>query len=62
MAKEEMDSKLRSNYKYRSKTFKMVNVKLRLEEDADIIESMETAKENGWTYREWIRSLYDRTK
>ena len=34
-------------------------IALRYEDDADIIESLEEAKENGLSNREWLRELYE---
>lgn len=44
---------------YDAKTFKKVLFRLRYDEDADIIESYEDAKENGIKKNEWLREMFD---
>lgn len=44
--------------KYRAKTYRMINVKLRLDEDAEIIKSLEDSQKSGKSYREWLQELY----
>lgn len=48
--------------RYDAKTYKKVNIALRIEDDADIIESMEKAKESGLSLREWLREIYEASK
>lgn len=48
----------RANAKYKAKTYKRVIFSLRLEEDRDIIESLEQARKQGMSGREWIRAFY----
>ena len=48
-----------ANARYDSKTYVQVNARLRKDEDADIIASIEEAKKNGQTIREWLRDLFD---
>lgn len=45
--------------RYDAKTYKNYLFRLRLEDDADIIEDIEEAKENGLSYREWLRELFE---
>ena len=45
--------------RYQAKTYKNIAVKLRLEEDADIIEALNEAQAKGISYREWLRELFD---
>lgn len=52
------EAKLRANAKYDAKTYKLISVKLRLEEDADIIADFLDAHEQGISSREWLRSMY----
>ena len=52
-------NKLEANAKYDAKTYKEVNIKLRLDEDADIIESLEQAKRDGVHYRDWLRKYFE---
>ena len=59
MAKREYtEAKRRANSKYDKKTYKLIPLRLRVEDDADLIDSMETAKSKGISYREWLRSIY----
>ena len=45
--------------RYDAKTYKKILIALRIEEDADIIESLEEAKKQGLSNREWLRELYE---
>ncbi len=56
------EAQKRANIKYRSKTYKMLNIKLRLTEDSEIIESMENAQALGISYRDWLCALYEAYK
>lgn len=51
-----------ANARYDEKTYVQVNARLRKDEDADIIASIEEAKNNGQTLREWLRDLFDNQK
>ena len=51
-----------ANARYDAKTYVQVNARLRKDEDADIIASIEEAKRNGQTIREWLRDLFDKEK
>ena len=46
--------------KYDEKTYKKISFALRFQDDADIIESIEAAKNEGLALREWLRNIYDR--
>lgn len=46
--------------RYDAKTYRKINIALRKEDDADIIQSMEEAKKAGLSLREWLRELFDR--
>ena len=48
-----------ANARYDAKTYKRINLRLRIEDDADMIKSMEEAKEHGISNREWLRALFD---
>ena len=52
-------AKLDAVTRYEEKTYKRVFVALRLDEDADILESLQEAKEHGYTGREWVRQLFE---
>ena len=53
-------AKREANARYDEKTYTQVNARLRKDEDADIIASIEEAKAKGQTLREWLRELYDK--
>lgn len=56
-------SKLEANARYDSKTYKKILLKLRVVEDADLIEDLERAKrEQGLKNREWVRDLFEGIK
>lgn len=48
-----------ANAKYDAKTYKQVNFRLRLEDDADILESLDEAKKKNISNREWLRELFE---
>lgn len=45
--------------RYHAKTYKNIAIKLRYDEDADIIEALAEAQKKGISYREWLRDLFD---
>lgn len=47
-----------ANSKYNSKTYTQELFKLRTEDDAEIVASINAAKEKGVSKREWLRNLY----
>lgn len=47
-----------ANAKYNTKTYTQELFKLRAEEDAEIVASIEAAKAKGISKREWLRALY----
>lgn len=60
MGKREYNSaRQEANARYDAKTYKQINFRLRLEDDADIIESILEAQENGISNREWLRELFE---
>lgn len=54
---EYSEAKARANAAYDRKTYKSINIKLRLEDDVDLIASYEAARQNGIKSRDWLRSL-----
>jgi hypothetical protein len=46
--------------RYDAKTYRIIGLRLRIDDDADILESFDKAKEKGLTNREWVRELYER--
>ena len=48
-----------ANAKYDAKTYKKMLFRLRLEDDADIIQSIQEAQDQGLNKREWLRELFD---
>ena len=55
-------AKQEANARYDSKTYKVYAFRLRIEDDADIIKDIDEAKENGVSYREWLRNFFEGKK
>ena len=55
-------AKQEANARYDAKTYKKINIALRREEDAEIINSLDRAKKKGLTNREWLKELYEGEK
>lgn len=53
------DSTKRSIAEYQARTYKKVLFQLRLDDDADMIEDWQLAKENGLKRREWVRMMFE---
>lgn len=53
------ESKRAANDRYDSKTYVQFNVRLRIEDDADIIKSISEAHGAGINNREWLRELHE---
>lgn len=53
------DSTKRSIAEYQARTYKKVLFQLRLDDDADMIEDWQLAKENGLKSREWVRMMFE---
>lgn len=51
-----------ANARYDKKTYRDYKFRLRKVDDADIIESIETAKAKSVSYREWLRGIYENFK
>jgi len=47
-----------ANGRYNTRTYTQELFKLRTEEDAEIVASINEAKEKGISKREWLRNLY----
>ena len=45
--------------RYDAKTYAHIHVRLRIEDDADIIKSRDAAKAEGLNHREWLRKIFD---
>ncbi len=58
MAKYYTPKKNITNKKYDDKTYKKMVIRLRLVEDAELIDAIQKAKDDGITFREWLWSLY----
>ena len=54
------EARSRANKAYDAKTYQKINIALRYEEDADIIEAWKDAQSKGITNREWLRELFER--
>ena len=53
------DSTKRSIAEYQARTYRKIPFALRLDDDADMIEDWQLAKENGLKSREWVRMMFD---
>jgi hypothetical protein len=58
--REYTTSRAEANARYDAKTYTQVNIRLRKEDDSDIIKSLEEAKNKGLNNREWLRELFER--
>lgn len=56
------NSKLEANARYDAKTYKMLHAYLHNERDKNLIEGFKEAKEHGYSYREYLRQLFDVAK
>jgi len=55
-------AKLDATRRYEQKTYKMMQFRLRYDDDEDIIKDIEQAHEHGISYRDWLRQLYEDAK
>ena len=44
--------------RYDAKTYKSINFRLRIEDDAEILKSIEDAQAQGLKNREWLRQIF----
>lgn len=51
-----------ANARFNAKTYKQVNIRLRKDADADIIDSIEAAQAKGVNNREWLREIFEGKK
>lgn len=56
--REYTEARAKANKKYNDKTYKTLQLNLRVVEDADIIQSYQQAVASGIKGREWIRELF----
>ena len=56
--KTKKQHKRKWNDKYDNKSYHRLTIKLRIEDDADIIASYEDAQKQGEKGREWLRELF----
>lgn len=52
------EARARATAKYDSKTYKKLSIALRLDDDAEIIKSLDEAQQHGISYREWLKELF----
>lgn len=57
--REYTPARAEANAKYDAKTYQQVNIRLRIKEDADIIASLEEAKQKDISNREWLREIFE---
>lgn len=53
------ESRAEANKRYDDKTYKRLSFKLRIDDDADLIEAWRKAHEHGLSNREWLRALIE---
>lgn len=53
------EAQARASAAYEAKTNKQFQIKLRLDEDADIIADLEESMQHGIKKREWLREMYE---
>ncbi len=56
------DARAEANARYDAKTYKLIGIKLRVEDDAEIIKAWQEAQQKGISSREWLKSLYENQK
>ena len=59
-SKKVTEARRRANNRYDAKTYRRITFALRLQDDADIIKSIEAARAEGVSFRGWLRNLYDK--
>lgn len=57
--REYTPARAEANAKYDAKTYQQVNIRLRIKEDADIIASLEEARQKDISNREWLREIFE---
>lgn len=60
--REYTPTRAEANARYDAKTYKQVNFRLRKEDDADIIRSIEDAQARGLNNRQWLREIFEGKK
>ncbi len=55
-------AKREANTRYDEKTYVQVNARLRIEDDADLIQAYKDAQTRGLKAREWLRELFENQK
>lgn len=53
------EAQARATREYEARTYKKELFKFRLDDDADIIESLQDAKDSGITKNEWMRAMFE---
>lgn len=56
------ESRRKANDAYDAKTYVQVNIRLRIDDDSDIVNSIKEARERGVFLREWLREVFDNQK
>lgn len=56
------DAKREASARYDAKTYKKINIALRMEDDAEIIKAWQEAQQKGISSREWLKSIYENQK
>lgn len=48
--------------RYDAKTYKQIAIKFRIDDDGDLLKSLEAAQKRGLSNREWVRELFEGQK
>lgn len=62
MTREYTQARAEANARYDAKTYKRYLLKLRVEDDADIIKAIQDAQAEGKSKREWLREIFENQK
>lgn len=57
--KKVSEAKRQAIARYEAKTYKMYALRLRIDDDSDIIEAIEESKAHGEPMRIWLRRLFE---
>ena len=56
------EAHLKANERYLKKTYKQIPIRLKKDEDKDILDSIQEARARGISMRQWLRDLYETKK
>lgn len=55
------EARAAANKKYDDATYKNVLIRLRIEDDKDILEDIEEAQKRGMRLRDWLREVWEKS-